>query len=129
MILTYELSAKPEFLSDSRFGFKYVVGFTGSPYCDNDYLTDVIYRYPLGEAIRERWIKNVVYTNDTGESIGNRTDIRHIMENHAKNRERYRRIKPLTVLISRDAEHCEADRRDLIGHIALYEDVTKFCCV
>jgi type III restriction enzyme len=40
-----------EFLLGSMYSFKYILGFTGTAYIDNDYFNDVIYRYSLREGI------------------------------------------------------------------------------
>ena len=36
-----------EFLLNSNFNFRYILGFTGTAYHDNEYFNDVIYRYSL----------------------------------------------------------------------------------
>ncbi len=83
-----------EFLLNSGYGFKYMLGFTGTAYTDNEYFNDVIYRYSLKDAMQERVVKMVYYT--AKEEIQNETNIKYqkIYQNHQKNKEVYQEIKP-----------------------------------
>ena len=50
-----------EFLTDSEYGFRRVIGVSGTCYVGNEYFSDVVSRYSLREAIEERSVKNVEY--------------------------------------------------------------------
>jgi hypothetical protein len=48
-------------LTDPVFGFRYIIGVSGTCYIDNDYFSDVIYRYSLRQAMEQRFVKKVQY--------------------------------------------------------------------
>ena len=50
-----------EFLLNPDYGFRYVVGVSGTCYTGDDYFADVVSRYSLRQAIEERFIKKVEY--------------------------------------------------------------------
>lgn len=120
-----ELKKWFEFLSDKDFGFKYIVGFTGTPYVENDYFSDVIYRYSLTQGINEKFIKNVEYIKDADAKIDGDTRIQLILQNHDENRKKYSKIKPITIFVSKDIKHCEQDREYLIGEIMKSEGLSR----
>lgn len=56
--------------AENGIEFKYVLGFTGTPYKSrtksgmaNEYLSDVIYRYSLREAIEQNFVKDIEYVS------------------------------------------------------------------
>lgn len=50
-----------EFLLNPEYGFRYVVGVSGTCYVKDDYFADVVFRYSLRQAIEERFVKKVEY--------------------------------------------------------------------
>ena len=46
-----------EFLLNPDYGFRYILGVSGTCYVGDDYFADVIYRYPLRQAMEERYVK------------------------------------------------------------------------
>ena len=48
-------------MTDPDFGFKYVIGVSGTCYVDNEYFSDVISRYSLRTAMEQRFVKKVWY--------------------------------------------------------------------
>lgn len=90
-----------EFLLDSSFDFRYMLGFTGTAYHENEYFNDVIYRYSLRQAIEERYIKDVYYVQED-DSNTEREKFQKIYQNHQNNKSNYRQVKPLTILITKD---------------------------
>ena len=64
-----DLKKWKEFLLNKNFNFKYMLGFTGTAYIDNDYFNDVIYRYSLRDAIEDKVVKNIEYVQKD-ESVG-----------------------------------------------------------
>lgn len=90
-----------EFLLDGGFDFRYMLGFTGTAYIENDYFNDVIYRYSLRDAIEDRYVKTVFYVHKD-ESNGEHEKLQKIYQNHLRNKETYRDVKPLTILITKD---------------------------
>lgn len=90
-----------EFLHSTEYNFKYILGFTGTAYIKDDYFNDVIYRYSLRQAVNDKIIKMVDYIskNDDAES---EIKLQEIYDNHTQNINTYRKVKPLTILITKD---------------------------
>lgn len=90
-----------DFLLDPTYQFKYILGFTGTSYIDNDYFNDVIYRYSLRTAIENRFVKSVNYVVENEDSNENEK-FQKILQNHKLNKIKYANLKPLTILITKD---------------------------
>lgn len=111
-----------EFLLDPAFGFRYLVGFSGTCYIDNDYFAEVIYRYSLAEAIEQGFAKTIDYiAEDSSQSPSER--FQKIYDNHRENRFRYRKVRPLTILVTRDISACKQLTEDLIAFLAEQENI------
>lgn len=103
-----------DFLISSRFGFKYILGFTGTAYNDNDYFNDVIYRYSLRDAIEEKVVKNIDYVRE--DDSGNEDEkFQKIFKNHADNKMKYNKIKPLSIIITKDISNAKNVYNKLIS--------------
>ena len=114
-----------EFLLDPTFGFRYIVGFSGTCYIENDYFADVVYRYSLREAIEQGFAKGIDYVaEDTSQSQHEK--FQKILDNHQEHRNtRYRKVKPLTILITRDIAACKRLTEDLIDFLAEQEGIPR----
>lgn len=98
-----------EFLTDPDFGFKYIIGLSGTCYLGNDYFSDVIYRYSLRQAMEQGFAKKIKYVAEmpkTGlpeekwQLVFNRhEELRRKLKSHA--------IRPLTIIITRDISSCK----------------------
>lgn len=98
-----------EFLSNPEYGFKYIIGVSGTCYIGNDYFADVIYRYSLKQAIEENYVKRIDYIaemphgNDPDEKwqlIRNRhEDIKRKLQKH--------KILPLTIVVTPSIARCQ----------------------
>jgi len=88
------------------------IGFTGTPYNQNEYFADIIYNYSIKDATEERYIKkiNSIIRTETDEgdsrlTIDQRFEM--VLKNHLENRKKYayknqqgvRRVKPITIFI------------------------------
>ncbi|MFC1500566.1 DEAD/DEAH box helicase [Candidatus Zixiibacteriota bacterium] len=114
-----------EFLLDPAFGFNYLIGFSGTCYIDNEYFTDVVYRYSLLDAIDQGFAKNIDYVyEDISQSQYEK--FQKIYDNHQENKlAKYRKIKPLTILVSRDITTCKKITSELIDFIAAEEETSR----
>lgn len=114
-----------EFLLDPTFGFRYLVGFSGTCYIDNDYFADVVYRYSLREAIEQGFAKVIDYVaEDTSQSQYEK--FQKIYDNHLENKTaRYRKVKPLTILVTRDIAACKRLTDELIDFLAEQENIPR----
>ncbi len=113
-----------EFLLDKKYNFKYIVGATGTAYIGNDYFTDVVYRYSLKQAIEERTIKTIRYVAEDSPG-GEDEKFQKIYDNHLENKMRYRKIKPLTIIVTKDISACKRLTEKWINFIAEREGIPK----
>ena len=98
-----------EFLLDENYGFRYILGVSGTCYTGDEYFTDVIYRYSLRQAMEERYVKRVEYvaemprTNDPDEKW------QLIYNRHQENRRKLNRrgLLPLTIVVTPTIERCK----------------------
>lgn len=114
-----------EFLLDPKYNFKYIVGDSGTCYVGNDYFTDVIYRFSLRQSIEERFVKTIDYV---AEDVSPTKDekFQKIYDNHIQNKAlKYRLIKPLTILVTKDIVACKRLTEDLIKFLADKENISK----
>jgi type III restriction enzyme len=114
-----------EFLLDPAFGFRFLVGFSGTCYVDNDYFADVVYRYSLREAIEQGFAKTIEYVaEDTSQTQDEK--FQKIYDNHREAKtSRYRKVKPLTILITRDIAACKQLTADFVDFLAVQEGIPR----
>lgn len=110
------------FLLDPEFGFRYIVGFSGTCYIRNEYFNDVVYRYSLREALEEKRVKDIDYIEGNGPKSQTQR-FQEIYANHQTNRNKYRRVKPLTILITSDITVCINLQKDLVAFLAEQENI------
>jgi len=113
-----------EFLIDEEFDFKYIVGLSGTCYINDEYFTDVISRYSLREAIEQGFVKTIDYVAEDSSNTPNEK-FQKIYDNHTENKTtKYRLVRPLTILITRDIKACNKLTEDLIQFISEIEDIS-----
>jgi type III restriction enzyme len=114
-----------EFLLDDKYSFRYIIGDSGTCYVKNDYFADVIYRFSLRDSIEKRFIKTIDYVAED-VSHSKEEKFQKIYDNHVQNKTvKYRLIKPLTILITKDISACKRLREDLFEFIAEKENISK----
>lgn len=113
-----------EFLLDPDFGFRYLVGFSGTCYVKNEYFSDVVTRYSLRRAIEDGYAKSIEYVDeDTSESQYEK--FQKIYDNHLQNKTQfYRLVKPITILITKDITACKRLAADLIEFLSGQEGIS-----
>lgn len=114
-----------EFLINEQFNFKYILGFTGTAYIENEYFNDVIYRYSLRSAINDGVVKSIEYVqkDDIGSNINYK--FQKIHENHLNLKKQFIKVKPITILITKDISNAVNLREDLIDFLVDYEKISK----
>lgn len=112
-----ELKKWKEFLLDSDFNFKYIVGDSGTCYIKDDYFADVIYRFSLRQSIEEKFVKTFRYAIE-GVPKNESEKFQWIYENHKRNKKKYYKIKPLTILVTKDIAACKRLTEKWIKFIA-----------
>ena len=113
-----------KFLLSSDFNFKYILGFTGTAYTGDEYFNDVIYRYSIRQAVKDRVIKSIEYVAKD-ENINREEKFQKIYDNHEGFIQKYRLIKPLTILITKNISRARALREDLIDFLERLEKITR----
>lgn len=103
-----ELKKWEQFLTDNDFNFKYLVGLSGTCYIKDEYFSNVIYRYSMKEAIEEKQIKDVQYVYENQDKkFTEEIKFQEIVQIHQDNKSKYNKIKPLTILITKDIKACK----------------------
>ncbi len=114
-----------EFLLDPKYSFRYIVGDSGTCYVDNDYFADVIYRFSLRDSIEKKFVKTIDYVAED-VSRSKEEKFQKIYDNHIQNKSiKYRLIKPLTILVTKDIKRCKELTDDLINFIADKEGISR----
>lgn len=90
-----------EFLLSPDYNFKYILGLTGTAYIKDEYFNDVIYRYSLRQAVNDKMVKMVEYVSKNDDADPE-IKFQEIHDNHRQNVNRYRKVKPLTILVTKD---------------------------
>lgn len=113
-----------EFLLGSEYGFKYMMGFTGTAYIEDEYFMDVIYRYSLRQSIEERIVKNIDYVKED-ESRNDYERFQKIYQNHQENISKYSDVKPISILVTRDIRHAKRLYEDFVDFLSKQEGFSK----
>ena len=112
------------FLLNPDFNFKYILGFTGTAYMDDEYFNDVIYRYTIRQAVDDKVIKSVDYVAKD-ENIDKNEKFQKIYDNHDEFVKKYRLIKPITILVTKDISKAKMLREDLIDFLEKREKISR----
>ena len=114
-----------EFLLEPKYGFKFIVNVSGTCYIGDDYFTDVIHRFSLRDAIEAKFVKSIRYVAE--DSSGNEDEkFQKIYDNHIENKTvKYRKVKPITILVTKNITACKRLTDKLIAFLAEKEETTK----
>lgn len=114
-----------EFLLDPDFGFRYVVGVSGTCYVGNDYFADVVFRYSLRQAIEEHFVKKVEYVAEMPDTNAQEEKWQLIWKRHEKWRKelKSRSIRPLTIIVTRDIKTCRQVAEELEEWVQEWENI------
>jgi len=109
-----------EFLHDFDYGFRFVVGVSGTCYVGDDYFTDVVHRYSLRQAIEEKFVKKVEYVDELPAAAENPEEKWQLIYNRHKDwkkKLKSRGIRPLTIVVTKtiaDAERVAEELQDFL---------------
>jgi type III restriction enzyme len=113
------------------------IGFTGTPYNQDEYFADVIYNYSINDAIEEKCIKNInpiIHTKIEGEkeTISQLQKFEQILITHDENKENYSyklngnsRLKPITIFINPTCARAKANTQEFIKALCEYLKNTR----
>ena len=113
-----------KFLVNEDFNFKFIVNFTGTPYIDDEYFSDVIYRYPVSKAITEHIVKTPSYLIETGKE-SKMKGFEEIYQNHSANKSTYTEVKPISIIITSNINTCYEVWENLVKYITKIEGISK----
>lgn len=114
-----------EFLLNKNYNFNYILGFTGTAYIDNEYFNDVIYRYSLRSAIDDKVVKTIDYVQKDDVSKDREYKFQKIRENHETNKSKYTKVKPLSILITKDIKSVKRLYEDFVDFLCDFEEIDR----
>lgn len=114
-----------EFLLNKDYDFRYILGFTGTAYIDDEYFNDVIYRYSLRSAIDDKIVKTIDYVQKDEVSSDREYKFQKIRENHENNKRKYPNVKPLSILITKDIGSAKNLYEDFIDFLSEFEKTDR----
>lgn len=111
-----------KFLQRVDYGFRQIVNVTGTPYVDDDYFPDVVFRYGLKQAIADKVIKKPDYkVEDTFKA----NDWQKTYAIHRQNQQDYgQQLKPITIIVTQEIADCVVVWRELVEFLATKEKIT-----
>ena len=114
-----------EFLLSQEYGFRFILGVSGTCYVGNDYFSDVLFRYSLRQAIEERFVKSVEYVSEMPSTHGQEDRWQLIWQRHEdwKKKLRSRMIRPLTIVVTQKIATCTQVAEELVEWIAAWEKI------
>lgn len=113
-----------EFLKNEEYGFRYIVGVSGTPYIENDYFPDVIFRYGLKQAIEDGVVKTPDYVEERLKEGG--ATFGEILHNHQLNRDKYAgRAKPVSIIVTEKIRKCVEVWKELVAKLREHDGLTQ----
>ncbi|NLH40164.1 MAG: DEAD/DEAH box helicase family protein [Elusimicrobia bacterium] len=89
-----------KFLKNPEYNFAYILNSSGTPYKGDNYFKDVIYRYPIRQAIEDKMVKDINYL-EKDESRGWGQKLKAIYRNHIENKKKYPKVKKhITIFVT-----------------------------
>jgi type III restriction enzyme len=112
-----------EFLQNPDFGFKTIIGVSGTCYVGDDYFNDVIFRYSLRTAMEEHFAKKVHYIAEMPKTDQREEKWQLIYNHHqdTKRKLRNRALLPLTIIVTQTIEGCKDVAEELKGFLIQHE--------
>lgn len=104
-----EVNQWKSFIEDERknnINFKYIIGLTGTPYKgkkNNEYFSNVIYRFSLREAIEQGYVKDIEYVSKENIPRDRNERWQVILNSHeeiSKKLPKELQIKPITIIVT-----------------------------
>lgn len=115
-----------EFLLNPEYGFRYVVGVSGTCYVEDEYFADVVSRYSLRQAIEERFVKKVEYVAEMPQTDNPDEKWQLIYNRHQDWKKRLKRqdIRPLTIIVTKDIKTCKLVAEELQAFLQEWESLS-----
>ncbi len=110
------------------------IGFTGTPYNQNEYFSDILYNYSIKDATEERYIKKInahirTETDEGDQKLTVDQRFEMVLKNHLENGKKYaypdqsgkRKVKPITVFICPNQKNAQKRTDEFVRFLAAYE--------
>jgi len=112
-----------DFLKDDDFSFQFIVNLSGTPYIGDEYFYDILYRYPIRDAIEDGVIKKVDYKYEEGLQIDK--GFQDSYAYHLKNWEDYGEyVKPISIVVTEKIGSCVRVWKELVDFISIKEKIS-----
>jgi len=112
-----------KFLLNADYGFRYIVNVTGTPYTNDDYFPDVVYRYGLKQAIVDKVVKKRI---TSWRKLTRRTTGKRPMPSTKQNRKDYgKQVKPISIVVTQEIARCVEVWRELVEFLVKKERTTR----
>lgn len=115
-----------EFLEDEDYGFRMVVGVSGTCYVADDYFADVVHRYSLRQAIEEKFVKKVEYVDELPPAAEKPEEKWQLVYNRHKDwkkKLKARGIRPLTIVVTKNIADAERVAEELQDFLKEWEEL------
>lgn len=116
-----------EFLQNPEYGFRIVVGVSGTCYVVDDYFADVVHRYSLRQAIEEKFVKRVEYVDEmpaAAEAHEEKWQLIYNRHQDWKKKLKSRGIRPITIVVTKGIADCDRVSEQLQGFLPEWEGLT-----
>ncbi len=112
-----------KFLLNPDYGFRFIVNVTGTPYVEDDYFPDVVYRYGLKKAIEDKVVKKPDYKIEDTYAAH---DWQKTYAFHLENKTTYgSKVKPITIVVTQEIARCVEVWRELVDFLAKRETISR----
>jgi type III restriction enzyme len=101
-----------KFLQDKRYNFRFIAGFSGTPYTGNEYARDVVYRYSIMQAMEGDLAGNFITKKieyvQKAEAKKPEEKLEEIYANHQRNKKDWKRArKHITIFVTSTINNAE----------------------
>lgn len=127
-----------EFLQATEYGFRMIVGVSGTCYVGDEYFADVVHRYSLRQGIEENFIKKVEYVDElppSAEAPEEKWQLIYNRHKEWKKKLKTRGIRPLSIVVTKainDAERVSEELQEFLKEwekLTLDQAAEKVLCV
>ena len=114
-----------KFLRNPDYNFSYILNSSGTPYKGDNYFKDVIYRYPIRQAIEDRMVKDINYL-EKDESKGWKQKFKAIYRNHQENKGKYPKVKKhITIFVTNKILKTDEIAEDIRKYLIQEEGISS----
>jgi len=115
-----------EFLLNPEYGFRIVVGVSGTCYVEDEYFADVINRYSLRQAIEQHFVKRVEYVAEMPDTDNPDEKWQLVFNRHQdwKKKLKKRGIRPLTIIVTKGIADCKRVAEELQAFLQEWEKIS-----